>query len=201
VRIERLWVDVTAQVGAFWADMFTTLELQCGLDINNIHHIWLLHFLFLPIINQQLAFFAESWNQHRIQIRNGPNRSPADLFGFDMMVHGVRGHQLPVDELNDEELEVYGVDWEALHDERLLESQRNNNPAHEGGSSWLGQSGPPEHLNEVTVDPPSTVLEHPELQVLQDTLLPWLNSPNNMDIIALWTNALGHVRATYSHLF
>ena len=79
VCIEHLWVDVTAQVGAFWADIFTDLELRYGLDINNIHHIWLLHHLFLRLINQQLTFFAESWNQHRIQIQDGPNRSPADM--------------------------------------------------------------------------------------------------------------------------
>jgi hypothetical protein len=106
VRIERLWVDVTAQVGAFWADIFTELELRYGLDINNIHHIWLLHHLFLRLINQQLTFFAESWNQHRIQIRDGPNRSPADMFGFDMLVHGVRGDQLPDEDLTEEELEM-----------------------------------------------------------------------------------------------
>src|ERR1700737_5335553 len=109
-----------------------------------------------------------------------------------MMVHGVRGHQLPLDELNDEELEVYGVDWEGLQDERLLHSQRNNNPANEGGSSWLGQSGPPQHLNEVSVDPPSTILEPPELEALHESLLPWLDSPNDTDIIALWTHALGY---------
>jgi hypothetical protein len=76
-----------------------------------------------------------------------------------MIVHGVRGHQLP-EELSNEELEVYGIDWEALHEERILQSQRSNNSASEGGSSWIGQSGPPEHLNEVSVNPPSTVLMH-----------------------------------------
>jgi len=134
VRIERLWVDVTVQVGASWAEAFTELELRHGLDINNTNHIWLLHRLFLNTINQQLSFFAESWNQHRLQIRNGPNRSPADLFGFDMFVHGVRGDQLPDEQLNDEELEVYGVDWEGLHDETLLQSQRRNNTTNEGWS-------------------------------------------------------------------
>ena len=39
VRIEWLWVDVTAQVGAYWAKFFIQLELQHGLDINNINHI------------------------------------------------------------------------------------------------------------------------------------------------------------------
>ncbi|KII89575.1 hypothetical protein PLICRDRAFT_108288 [Plicaturopsis crispa FD-325 SS-3] len=111
VRIERLWVDVIAQIGAAWADHFTSLELRHGLDINNINHVWLLHHLFLPSINQQLAFFAESWNQHRIQIRNGPNRLPADMFGFDMFVHGVRGGRLQIEDgLSAEEIEVFGVD-------------------------------------------------------------------------------------------
>ena len=89
VPIERLWVNVTAQVGATWS-FFTALELRYGLDINNVHHIWLVHYLFLSLINQQLQFFAEAWNQHKLQIRNGPNRSPANLFGFNMIVHGIR---------------------------------------------------------------------------------------------------------------
>ena len=144
VRIERLWVDVTVQVGTFWSDVFTELELRYGLDINNIHHIWLLHHLFLPRINQQLAFLAESWNQHRIQIRDGPNRSPADMFGFDMLVHGVRGDQLPEEELSEEELEVYGVDWEGLLDEWLLQSQRANNQWVRGGTHGLDNL---DHLN------------------------------------------------------
>jgi hypothetical protein len=153
VRIEHLGVDVTAQVGTFWAEMFTQLELQHGLDINNIQHIWLLHHLFLSTINQQLAFFADAWNQHRIQLRDGPNHSPADLFGFNMMVHGICGDQLPED-LTEEELEVYRVDWEVLCDERLLQSQHVNNSDREGWSSWVGQTGPPENLNEVFVEPP-----------------------------------------------
>ncbi|KAJ7867303.1 hypothetical protein B0H13DRAFT_2236738 [Mycena leptocephala] len=156
VRIERLWVDVTAQVGAAWSDNFTLLELHHGLDINNANHIWLLRYLFLPTINDQLTFFMGAWNEHRIQICHGPNRSPADMFGFDMLVHGVRGHALP-GELPEEELEVYGVDWEGLHDEVLLDSQRNNNSSEDGWTSWLGRSGPPEHLNEVPVEPPQVL--------------------------------------------
>ena len=45
------------------------------------------------------------------------------MFGFDMLVHSVRGDQLPEEELNEAELEVYGVDWEALRDKWLLQSQ------------------------------------------------------------------------------
>ncbi|KAJ7633530.1 hypothetical protein DFH06DRAFT_1272399 [Mycena polygramma] len=158
VRIERLWVDITAQLGATWAERFTVLELRHGLDINNISHIWLLHFLFLATINSQLAFFAQSWNQHRIQIRDGPNRSPADMFVFDMLANGVRGNQLPAEEvLSEEELEVYGIDWAGLRDDDLLASQRTNNPMGEGASSWVGRVGPPPlgDLSSVVVEPPA----------------------------------------------
>ena len=50
-------------------------------------------------------------------IGNGPNRSPTDLFGFDMMVHGVCSDQLPEEAMTEEEMEVYGVDWEGLNDD------------------------------------------------------------------------------------
>ena len=194
---------MTAQVGAFWSDIFTELELRYGLDVNNIHHIWLLHHLFLPRINQQLAFFAESWNQHHIQIRDGPNRSPADMFGFDMLVHGVRGDQLPEGELSEEELEVYGVDWEGLHDEQLLCSQRANNPIGEGWSSWVGRVGPPEHLNSVHVDPPVGSLQPHEVVALDETLRQWMERSvsDEAQIITLWTYGLTYVRILYNHLF
>ncbi|KAJ7178252.1 hypothetical protein C8R46DRAFT_1329376 [Mycena filopes] len=154
VRIERLWADVTAQIGATWAELFILLEVHHGLNINNVYHIWLLHFLFLHQINQQLRFFMESWNQHQIRIRDGPNRSPADMFGFDMLALGVRGTDVG-EVMSDAELEVYGVDWEGLRDETLLESRQENNPADEGSTSWIGRSGPPDRLNEVAVEPPS----------------------------------------------
>ncbi|KAJ6451544.1 hypothetical protein C8R45DRAFT_1057105 [Mycena sanguinolenta] len=150
VRIERLWVDVTAQVGATRSDIFTLLELHHGLEINNVNHIWLLHYLFLPTINDQLTLFMGAWNEHKIQIRNGPSHSPADMFGFDMLVHGARGHAL-TEELSDDELKVYGVNWEGLYNEALLSSQRHNNVAEDGWTSWIGCTGPPEHLNEVPI--------------------------------------------------
>ncbi|TFK59855.1 hypothetical protein BDN72DRAFT_743822, partial [Pluteus cervinus] len=91
IRIERLWVDVKAQVLSSWVRLFGELEAHSGLQINNPDHLWLLHKLFLPTINSQLAVFVESWNHHTINIRNGPNRSPVDMFGFDMLALGFRG--------------------------------------------------------------------------------------------------------------
>ena len=200
VRIERLWVDVTAQVGATWAEHFTALEMHHGLDINNANHIWLLHLLYLPTINQQLDFFASSWNQHRMQIRDGPNRSPADMFCFDMLVHGIRGTLLPltstatIDDMPDEELEVYGVDWEALRDDRLLESQRRNNSAGEGFSSWIGRSGPPDNLNLVPLDSPNSPLSEHQVLYLLNVVQPLMGQADDESIITLWCNALAVAR-------
>jgi hypothetical protein len=146
--------------------------------------------LFLPVINEQLAFFAESWNHHQIQIQNGPNRSPANMFGFDMLVYGVRGNQLPEEELNKEELEVYGVDWEGLHDDQLLHSHRDNNLPQEGWSSWIGRVGPPEHLSHVSVEPPSGGLLPHEVDLLNQTLWPWMRGMHDHQVVALWAQAL-----------
>jgi hypothetical protein len=152
VRIERLWGDVTAQIGSSWADAFTDLELHHGLNINNENHIWLLHILFLPILNSQLGLFTQGWNCHRIQIRGGPNRSPEDMFGFDMITNGIRGDFIN-DSLSDEELEIYGIDWAAYRDEQVLRSVRENATS-EPASSWIGQAGPPPNLNEVPLNSP-----------------------------------------------
>ncbi|TFY51380.1 hypothetical protein EVG20_g11025, partial [Dentipellis fragilis] len=200
VRIERLWVDVTAQVGSKWAEFFTQLELQHGLDVNNDAHIWLLHYIFLPRINEELHFFASAWNQHRIQIRNGPNRSPADMFGFDMLIQGVRGDQIPEEEsLSEEELELYGVDWPALEDDRLLCSQSTNNPVNEGASSWVGRVGPPENLNTVEVEPPSVLLgEVPYLDALIEA---YRSCVHDTDLSTLWINGVLYMRGQFPDEF
>ncbi|KAJ7722087.1 hypothetical protein B0H16DRAFT_1334865, partial [Mycena metata] len=197
VRIKRLWVDVTAQVGATWSENFTMLELHRGLDINNVNHIWLLHYLFLPTINDQLTFFAQLWNEHRIQIRNGPNRSPADMFHFDTLV---RGHAL-VDDLSEEELEVYGVDWEGLHHNTLLHSQRENNTAEMGWTSWLVCVGPPEHLNEVPVESPEGPLHLDQVAALEAVVGQWRGLAANLNIIHLWSIAFAFCRTLNNTAF
>ncbi|KAJ7737974.1 hypothetical protein B0H16DRAFT_1664698 [Mycena metata] len=186
IRIRRRSIH---DVGATWSENFTMLELHHGLDINNVNHIWLLHHLFLPTINDQPTFFAQSWNKHRIQIRNGPNRSPVDMFYFDTLVHGARGHAL-VDDISEEELEVYGVDWEGLHDDTLLHSQRENNAAEMGRTSWLRRVGPPEHLNEVPVESPEGPLHLDQVAALEAVIGQWRGLAANSDIIHLWSIAL-----------
>ncbi|KAJ7833139.1 hypothetical protein B0H14DRAFT_2364428 [Mycena olivaceomarginata] len=206
VRIEHLWSDITAQIGATWADFFTLLEIRHGLDINNVHHIWLLHYLFLHQLNEQLRFFMESWNQHRIEMRRGPgpNRSPADMFGFDMLALGVRGSELRREDMvpmSEEEMEVFGVDWEAFRDDSILESRQDNNDSNEGSTSWLGCRGPPEHLNEIAVEPPTGPFSAAEMEALDAILLPFAGAVGDDDGAILWMEALSAARRIDGDLF
>lgn len=179
------------------------LEVRHGLDINNANHIWLLHYLFLGTINAQLTFFMESWNQHPIQMRHGPNRSPADLFGFDMFVHGVRGTPLGPDNrpaaepvyggdenLPLDELEVYGVDWEGLRDDVLLQSRDTNNPTTEPPTSWLGHTGPPANLSNVPVDAPESPFTEEELHGMTVALGPLGGGVSDGEVAQLWVEGL-----------
>lgn len=180
------------------------LEIHHGLDINSSNHIWLLHYLFLQRINEQLEFFTQAWNHHSISMRNSPSRSPADMFGFDMLVHGVRGYQLPTpddDPLNDEELEVFGLDWEALHSDAILQSRDLNNRSEEGEGSWIGRSGPPENLNQVDVDPPSGVFTGEEIHMIDIMLISRVEASGDDGIAVLWTEALAIARIIYSDMF
>jgi hypothetical protein len=193
-------VDITAQVGASWAEAFTDLEINNGLDINNMHHIWLLHHIFLQSINQQLSFFVESWNQHRMQIHDGPNRSPADMFGFDMLVHGLHGSHLPgqnEENMTDEELEVYGVDWEALQNDRILESVRQNGRSDTNTTSWIGRVGPPDNWNEVSLSPPDAPsIDSPV--IFDSTLTAWITAQGqNTSISSIWIYGLALACTTY----
>ena len=202
VRIERLWVDITAQIGASWSNAFTSLELHYGLDINSPHHLWLLHHLFLHILNQHLSFFAEAWNHHRIQIRDGPNRSPADMFGFDMLVHGIRGDRLYDDDLTADELEVYGVDWAALNDDHIVRSVQTSAPQNDGAASWIGRTGPPDNLNEVSLfSPTAPGTDSDDFTGFDTAMALWMETAGDTSISAIWVYGLALARNIYGNVF
>lgn len=188
VRIERLWGDVTVSFGAKWADIFTELELQHGMDINNRAHTWLLHELFLPDINADADFFVETWNNHSLQIRGEANRSPVDLFGFDMAVHGDRG-----DPLEEEDLDTYGVDWSALQ-ERHQFADEEVQAEMESPQSWVGHTGPPPNLSHVEVEEVDGPLTAAEQQELHQRLSIYPRHSSLESVTTRWTQALAWAR-------
>src|SRR5262249_8817949 len=141
-RIERLWCDYKQAVGMKWKEFFMELEANEGLDPERPSHIWLLHWLFLDAINQDIAEWVDAWNHHIISLHDGPNRSPVDLFLFGMIEDGPRGiaHLVGENEVDPDGLEGR-VDNEEL-------GEHDNN---EDRNIIPRLNGPPvpAHLNEV----------------------------------------------------
>lgn len=139
-----------------------------------------------------------------MQIHDGPNRSPADMFGFDMLVHGLRGSHLssPNEEnMTDDELEVYGVDWEALQNVRILESARQNGRSDAGTTSWIGRIGPPDNLNEVSLFPPDAPFIDSS-SIFDTTLAAWITAQGqNTGISSICIYGLALARTTYGNIF
>ena len=74
-RIERLWVEVGSQFARRWRAFFYRLERLHWLDRKNPQHLWLVHYLFLDMINSDCRDFQEEWNAHPIS-GEGKDRSP-----------------------------------------------------------------------------------------------------------------------------
>lgn len=90
-RIERLWRDLFYQVVCLFYHLFYHLE-NCGvLDPDNNVHIFALHYVFIPRINQCLSQFVQSWNAHVLSGTAG--RTPMQLWieGQLSMTNSQRG--------------------------------------------------------------------------------------------------------------
>ncbi|XP_068717887.1 uncharacterized protein [Montipora capricornis] len=75
-RIERLWRDVYQIVLSAFCDLFLSLEEERYLDIDNEDHLFCLHFVYKPLINQMLSNFASSWLNQKV--RTAGNRTPCN---------------------------------------------------------------------------------------------------------------------------
>ncbi|EJD33293.1 hypothetical protein AURDEDRAFT_77093 [Auricularia subglabra TFB-10046 SS5] len=129
-RIERLWVDVVKGVVSVWKDLFRDLEANAGLDRRSDVHIWLLHHLYLPPINQHLLSWADGWNNHKFsRLPNHPRGltlpTPRTLFRDGVIVNGVRS--IPYEEPAEVDLPSYGVDWPAHDDNQVMRVYRDYN--------------------------------------------------------------------------
>ncbi|KAF8209154.1 hypothetical protein K438DRAFT_1572843, partial [Mycena galopus ATCC 62051] len=87
-RIERLWVEVGSQFARRWRAFFYRLEALHGLNRSNPHHLWLLHLLFLDLINDDCEDFRAEWNCHPIS-GEGHSQSPNDMCFIGQVQEGV----------------------------------------------------------------------------------------------------------------
>ena len=77
-RIERLWRDVFQGVLRLYYDLFYYLEDINMLDPLNELHLFSLHFVFLPRINQHLQQWRRAWLSHPMSSEN--NKTPHQLW-------------------------------------------------------------------------------------------------------------------------
>lgn len=74
-HIECLWVEVGRQFGQRWRAFFYQLEVLHCPDRSNRHHLWLLHLLFLDMINNDCESVQQEWNVKPIS-GEGHDQSP-----------------------------------------------------------------------------------------------------------------------------
>ena len=77
-RIERLWRDVYNGVLGFYCDLFYHLEAISLLDPNDYIHLYCLHTVYIPRINQHMMMWKEAWAKH--PIRSEHNLTPEQLW-------------------------------------------------------------------------------------------------------------------------
>ncbi len=72
-RIERLWRDVFRCVCTSYYTLFYDMEVNGILDLNCETDLFVLHYLFIPQINQSLDTFVQAWNNHAIRTERNWN--------------------------------------------------------------------------------------------------------------------------------
>ena len=105
-RIERLWRDVHRLVVRPFKNIFQYLEDENLLDPLNDVHLYCLHLIFLPRINQALVEFIRQYNNHRT--RTAHNKSPLQLFLLGVLANRQSG-RVEIDEVLNPGLD-YGID-------------------------------------------------------------------------------------------
>ena len=77
-RIERLWRDVFQGCICVFYNLFFEMERLAILDPDSEVHLWCLHLVFLPLINDNLNCWKNGWMQH--PLRSEQNKSPMQLW-------------------------------------------------------------------------------------------------------------------------
>jgi hypothetical protein len=163
-----------------------------GLNTNLDAHMWLLHHIFLERINMDATDWAESWNHHRISIRDERQRSPRDMFFFGMLQNGVRGMDARFiagdDEVDD--FQEYGIDWEAFDEDYVRQHHNMANGADEADNPFVIH--PPQQLSDVQVPEVNGPLTDAQIQQLDNQLimLPHCSSYTMDSCRLLWIDAL-----------
>jgi hypothetical protein len=147
-RIERLWRDVYIKVIDRLYKLFYHLEDYNALDVNNHVHMFCLHYVFLPRLDQALNLWATAHNNHRMRAEG--NQTPLQLwYGgivqrsgqqstaidniFTYLIQGGQGDAL---------LQELGIDWDLSDPERIVRIPIVGNPLNEENTQKLYEQYP-----------------------------------------------------------
>jgi hypothetical protein len=89
VRIERLWREIMRCVINKYKLFFKLLVKQHNFDAKNKASIWVLQYMILDCINQDLSEFILTWNAHPMSSVKG-NLSPDALVEYALATTGSR---------------------------------------------------------------------------------------------------------------
>jgi hypothetical protein len=116
-RVERLWRDVFRCIAHIFYYTFQAMEETGLLDRNDTVHLFVLHYVFLPRINNALDSFREAWNNH--PIRTEHNWSPVQIWMNGMIdlrnQHLTAVADVAESTLSGTDFEWYGFDPQAPH--------------------------------------------------------------------------------------
>lgn len=108
-RIERLWREVNGIVCCRFANIFSYLE-SLILDTTNEAHLFALHFIYVPLINEALDELRNSWNCHSLSTEG--NLTPRQLW-IQGMADPFNSGYAPVASVHNEaevDWDDYGID-------------------------------------------------------------------------------------------
>lgn len=105
-RIERLWRDVFQRVTGAFYKLFNMMEEVEILDSLNQYHLYCLHYIFRPRIQNALDIYMAAWNHHPISGEN--NSSPMHLFVIG--THNLLKRGKVAEDFFHQTDETYGVD-------------------------------------------------------------------------------------------
>ena len=97
-RVERMWRDVYRCVCCSFHEVFYLLEAQELLDPDSDPDLFVLHCVFLRVINHHLSVFVKAWNCH--PLRTERNWSPHKIW-VNGMIDPQRRHQTAVRDVVD----------------------------------------------------------------------------------------------------
>lgn len=107
-RIERLWRDVYRCVASTYHGLFYYMEEMHMMDPENELDLFVLHCVFLPVINQSLEFFTQAWNEH--PLRTERMWSPKKIWINGVMRSRIEGHLPDIVDPVPDDLDGFGID-------------------------------------------------------------------------------------------